>query len=161
MRMFRRPLDPTRRMRAAVTSSVVLAASLMGCYGTPQTGSNLSDNLIDKYLKPSPYYTDEQRPGLIEKSLEAAFPVGTPTAEIVTYLKSIGASCDAPMNGATQCRYEKYVEDFVRTYILLLGITIDREGYRKTYVLSIEIDSREDRLSGLTVDLSASQSRMR
>jgi hypothetical protein len=144
-----------------IAALVILTPLLVDCYGTPELRSNLSDNLIDKYLEPSAPYPYEQQSELIKRSLEKSFPIGSPTPEIVGYLRGIGASCDMQGAGKTNCRYEKYVEDFVRTYILLLGITIDREGYRETYILSIEIDSREDRLSGLTVDLGASQSRMR
>ena len=140
--------------------SILLIALLAGCYGTPELRDNLSENLVDKYLEPSAPYPYEHLPEAIEKSLETAFPIGSPTAEIVSYLRGIGASCDMQRAGKTDCRYEKYVETFVTTYILLFGMTVDREGYRSTYVFSIEIASREDRLTNLAVDVSTSQSRI-
>jgi len=143
-----------------ITTLAILTPLLVGCYGTPELRTNLSDNVIDKYLEPSAPYPYEQRPELIERFLEKSFPIGSPTAEIVGYLRSIGASCDMQGVGKTKCRYEKYVESVVTDYILLLGITVDREGYRSTYVISVGISSLAERISGLVVDINTSRSRI-
>ena len=97
------------RLLAAIAAAALLGSLMTACTGWPGPYGSVrhfnKDNPFDRAVAT---FSESDMVAVARRGLLNRFPIGTPTAELRRYLRSIGGSCERKSGGPLVCMYSQY-----------------------------------------------------